>query len=244
MLERLVNLMLRKQHKRRTADIPDWQRQIRDSVAAYTMTSDERIYSLINAVSYVIEQRIPGALVECGVWRGGSMMVIARTLMHYQVTDRDLYLFDTFQGMTAPGSVDVDYDGNKAATKYDATSSNPTGKRWSEASLEDAQSNLASTGYPTERIHYCVGPVEETLPDSAPAHVALLRLDTDWYQSTMHEMIHLYPVVAQHGIVIIDDYGHWRGSKEAVDEYIRDNGVRCFLHRIDYTGREFVKLEQ
>lgn len=243
MLEYLVKFLLRKQYKRRTGDIPDWQQEIRDSVRPYTMTSDERIFSLINAVTYVVQQGIPGALVECGVWRGGSMMVVARTLQHHGHADRDLYLFDTFEGMTEPGAADVDYEGNQASTKYQATSSKPVGQRWSEAGLEDVRRNLAATGYPTERVHYCIGRVENTLPAQAPASVALLRLDTDWYQSTMHEMVHLYPAVSQHGIVIIDDYGHWRGSKEAVDEYLAGTGTRCYLHRVDYSGREFVKLE-
>lgn len=243
MLEYFVKLLLRKQYRRRTGDIPAWQQEIRDSVRPFTMTSDERIFSLINAVTYVIQQGIPGAFVECGVWRGGSMMVIARTLLHHGHADRDLYLFDTFEGMTEPEAVDVDFEGNRAAAKYQATSSNPVGQRWSEAGLEDARRNLASTGYPSDRVHYCVGRVEDTLPAQRPDCVALLRLDTDWYQSTMHEMVHLYPAVSQHGIVVIDDYGHWRGSKEAVDEYLSKTGTRCYLHRVDYSGREFVKLE-
>jgi hypothetical protein len=69
-----------------------------------------------------------------------------------------------------------------------------------------------------------------------------LRLDTDWHASTKHELENLYPIVSKHGIIIIDDYGHWQGSRKAVDEYIQDNQLQILLNRIDYTGRQFVKL--
>lgn len=90
-----------------------------------------------------------------------------------------------------------------------------------------------------DRVHLVAGPVENTLPDAAPEHLALLRLDTDFYSSTAHELAHLYPRLSEQGVLIIDDYGAWRGAKQAVDEYFHDQPV--LLQRIDWTGRLVVK---
>ncbi|HYM86681.1 MAG TPA: TylF/MycF/NovP-related O-methyltransferase, partial [Pseudoxanthomonas sp.] len=74
-----------------------------------------------------------------------------------------------------------------------------------------------------------------------PECIALLRLDTDWYESTRHEMIHLFPRLCVGGVLILDDYGHWLGARRAVDEYLGEHNVPLFLQRIDYTGRYAVK---
>jgi hypothetical protein len=111
---------------------------------------------------------------------------------------------------------------------------------WCNAGLDEVRRNMASTGYPIERIHYIVGQVEETLPRVLPGTVALLRLDTDFYASTRHELLHLYPLVAPEGVVIIDDYGAWRGARRAVDEFLADK-PDIFVHRIDVTGRMFLR---
>jgi hypothetical protein len=98
--------------------------------------------------------------------------------------------------------------------------------------------NIAKTQYPFERIVLVKGPVEKTRPDTVPESIALLRLDTDWYESTRHELTHLYPRLSSGGVLIVDDYGHWQGSRKAVDEFL---GGRLFLSRIDYTGRLAIK---
>jgi hypothetical protein len=97
-------------------------------------------------------------------------------------------------------------------------------------------------GYPKEKLHYVQGKVEDTIPGAAPGQIALLRLDTDWYESTHHELIHLYPRLSAGGVLIVDDYGHWQGSRRAVDEWIAQTGARILLNRIDYTGRVAVKV--
>jgi O-methyltransferase len=211
------------------------------SVAGLTMTSPERIVSLAQAVTYVVENRIPGAFVECGVWRGGSMMVAAYILLSLGVTDRELYLFDTFEGMAPPGTLDVAYSGKLAADILARTPRKEGDSYWCIASIEDVRTNLLSTRYPAERIHLVKGRVEDTVPAAAPAAIALLRLDTDWYESTEHDLRHLYPRLARGGVTIIDDYGHWKGAKQAVDDFLRSQAPRPLLHRIDYTGRSFIK---
>jgi O-methyltransferase len=206
-------------------------------VRPWTMTSAERIYALIQAVRYVSANDIAGDIVECGVWKGGSMAAIARTLLQLQDVKRDLYLFDTFEGMPEPTMKDVDYSGKQAAKVLQ----DEVGSRCADAPLEQVKEILCGTGYPREKIHFVRGRVEETIPASAPVSIALLRLDTDWYASTKHELVHLFPRLAKAGVIIIDDYGHWRGSREACDEYFMQNHIPILLNRIDYTGRIALK---
>lgn len=205
------------------------------AVEPYTMTSTERIYALLNAVRYVVNSGIAGDFVECGVWKGGSVMAMALTLLQLGVDrSRSLYLFDTFSGMTTPGERDVDYLGQQAGAILDSVRC--------EASQQEVEDAVFSTGYEREKIHFVKGPVEETIPAHAPDSIALLRLDTDWYESTRHELVHLFPRLARGGVIIIDDYGHWRGARQAVDEYLAEHRIELLLNRIDYTGRIGVKI--
>lgn len=220
------------------SDLPPWQHKIHDQVKPFTMTGSARIFTQINAVEYIVNHALDGAIVECGVWRGGSMMAAALTLLHLGDTHRDLYLYDTFSGMTKPGDDDLDMFGSPASTIF-KRHSKTTG--WCEAGMEEVLTNMKSTGYSSSHLHFIKGDVEQTLPASAPAQIALLRLDTDWYTSTLHELNHLYPLVTPYGIVIVDDYGHWQGARKAVDHYIQSNSLRIFLHRIDYSARVFIK---
>jgi hypothetical protein len=198
------------------------------------MTSVERIHALIRAVQYIAEHDIAGAIVECGVWRGGSMMAIAQTLMTRNQADRDLYLFDTFEGMTEPGADDRRPDGDPAARIFAETRlSDGIGSDWCRASLNEVQSNLLRTGYPYDLLHFVKGKVEETIPQSAPAAIAILRLDTDWYDSTRHELEHLMPRLTQGGVLIIDDYGDWAGARKATDDYLTRTREKILLNRID-----------
>lgn len=208
----------------------------------YTMTSVDRMYALYNAVHYVVRNRIPGDFVECGVWRGGSAMLIAKALSDLGVTDRKIYLYDTFEGMSAPSAKDVDFTGRNAQALLDATPMDESLSVWCLAGIEEVRRNMARTQYPTEQLVFVPGKVEDTIPEKSPhGQIALLRLDTDWYASTKHELIHLFPKLTERGIMIIDDYGHWQGCREAVDEYFAETNTHPLLHRIDYTGRLVIK---
>jgi O-methyltransferase len=210
-----------------------------DQIKSRTMTSVERIDALCRAVEYIHVNSIPGDIVECGVWRGGSTIAAALTLIRLRTT-RQLWLYDTFVGMTPPSIEDVDINGHYAGDLL-ALEDPDTGANWARSSLADVQQGFSETGYPLELVNFVVGPVEHTIPQNVPATIALLRLDTDWFQSTYHELIHLWPRLADGGILIIDDYGHWAGAKKAVDRYFSECGLRPFLHRIDYTGRLVMK---
>jgi len=224
------------------ADFNDFEKEIIQRVKPFTMTSPERIYSLIHAVRYVLDNNIEGSFVECGVWRGGSMMAVALTLIANQSSNRHLYLFDTFEGMSPPSEVDISIVGERAQEMLTSSVKSEEDFLWAYAPLDKVREALYSTGYPQNRIIFVKGMVEETVPEKAPEKICVLRLDTDWYESTKHELTHLFPRLAIGGVLIIDDYGHWRGAKKAVDEYIQSNKVKILLNRIDYTGRIAIKL--
>jgi len=211
-----------------------------------SITSRPRILAIIDSVRYIVQRDIPGAFAECGVWRGGSVVAMILTLQEQGVTDRDIYLYDTFEGMTAPTEVDTSpLDPPAMETWKEAEAKG--GRAWEyyfdrEVFNEDmVRENVLSTGYPTERVHFVRGKVEDTIPGTVPDRLALLRLDTDWYESTHHELVHLYPLVTPGGVLIIDDYGHWDGSRRAVDEYFSGQADPLLLSRIDYTGRIAIK---
>jgi len=222
-------------------DITEEDLQIIEKVRPFTMTSVERLLALIDATRYVSMNCIEGAFVECGVWRGGSSMSVAMTLLATKNTNRDLFLFDTFKGMSQPTVRDVSHDNVSADAQLQSTQ-HGTGI-WCEAGMSDVRANMESTNYPHSKIHYIGGLVEDTIPNNAPDKIALLRLDTDWYESTRHELKHLYPKLVPGGVLIIDDYGHWKGARQATDEFLQELPVPLFLHRIDYTGRIAIKCE-
>ncbi|MDF1594200.1 MAG: macrocin O-methyltransferase [Desulfobacterales bacterium] len=211
-------------------------------VRSYTMTSPDRIFSLCEAVKYVQDKNIAGDIVECGVWKGGSMMAVAETLLQTGDPNRSLYLFDTFEGMPPPTENDVDISGMTAKCLLETSDMDRDESVWCRANLDVVAKALDSTGYPSERIKLIKGMVEQTIPHLAPEKIALLRLDTDWYESTKHEMEQLFPRLTRGGVLIIDDYGHWQGARKAVDEYLENNNVKILLNRIDYTGRIAVKI--
>lgn len=206
----------------------------------FTMTSRERMYALYQSVRYLVEANVAGDFVECGVWRGGSAMVMAHTLLAQGRRDRRLWLYDTFTGMTVPTARDRDFLGREAQRLLDADD-DPRGRQSVRciADLQEVRQNMSSTGYPHEQIEYVQGEVEATIQARAPESIALLRLDTDWHDSTRHELLHLYPRLVPRGVLIIDDYGHWEGCRLAVDEYFAESPI--LLSRIDYSGRLAVK---
>jgi hypothetical protein len=214
--------------------------QIIRAVREYTMTGNDKLFALIQAVRYVVRHEIPGDVVECGVWRGGSMQAAARALIACGDTTRDLHLFDTFEGMPPPSDKDVRHDGRSADELLAAAQSREGSKVWAMASLEDVRDGFSKVPYPGEQVHYVPGKVEDTIPGAAPEHIAILRLDTDWYESTRHELEHLYPRLAPGGVLILDDYGYWEGARQAVDEFLEQTGERLLLTRMA-SGRIAVK---
>jgi len=203
-----------------------------------TMTKPVKLFGLIEATRYVVRHCIPGDIVECGVWRGGSMQAAALALLDAGVTDRELHLFDTFEGMPPPIERDRRHDGRPAAELL--ASQDRNAKVWAVATLDDVRAGMLELGYPAERIHFHCGLVQDTVPAEAPERIAILRLDTDWYESTRHELENLYDRVSPGGVLILDDYGHWDGSRQAVDEFLERTGEPLLLPPTA-TGRITVK---
>lgn len=228
------------EHELRDMDPVFWP--IYEKCKGYTLTSPERMYSLFKSIEYITKSKIPGCIIECGVWKGGSTMVILESLKHFGDTERYMYLFDTFEGMAPPEKEDADLDGVHALQHLPL-------EGWKEncaVSLEDVTQNVNLTGYPVDKIFYKKGMVEDTIDhgtfkNQCDHQIALLRLDTDWYSSTKHELENLYPILVKNGVLIIDDYGHWKGAKQATDEYFKE--IPILLNRIDYTGRIGIKIE-
>jgi O-methyltransferase len=220
------------------AEYEDELRATIKRVRRHTMTTAPRIAALCDGVEHVVAEDVEGAFVECGVWRGGSVMAMALTLIRLGAADRELHLFDTFAGMPEPGRRDESspYDGYSIHRRW-----RRNGSAWNRVAAADVRRAVESTGYPPERIHLVRGRVEDTLPAHAPERVALLRIDTDWYASTRHELEHLYPRLSVGGVLILDDYGHYEGARRAVEDYFAERGGRPLLSRVDYTGRIAVK---
>lgn len=210
--------------------------EVYNKVKDQTMVRIERCYALYGSIRYILKNNIAGDLVECGVWKGGSSMLMAHTLLQAGVTNRKIYMYDTYEGMSMPGEV----DGAEAMNEWEKGRTNDSHNSMCYSPFETVRSNIMSTGYPAENIVMVKGKVEDTIPGTVPSTISLLRLDTDWYDSTKHELDHLYPLLTKHGALLIDDYGAWHGAKKAVDEYF--NAVpNTFIGRIDYTGRIIVK---
>ncbi len=203
----------------------------------FTMTSYERLYSIYTTVNYLIKNNIDGDFVECGVWKGGSAMMMCLALLKLNVTDKKIYLYDTYQGMTEPTEVDTSIRNKSSKKKYEDNINPKGGNNWCRAELQEVKQNLSSTNYPQENIIFVKGKVEETIPKTMPDKISFLRLDTDWYESTLHELTHLYSKITTKGVLIIDDYGHWKGCRKAVDQYFKSNNIAPLLNRIDYSSR-------
>jgi hypothetical protein len=204
----------------------------------YTMTSKEVMHALYQSVRYVCRRGVPGDFVECGVWRGGSSLLAGLTMRALGAEDRRLHLYDTFEGMTAPTDVDVDVEGEKASAYLDRYSDDG---RWCYADLADVRSTFAEHGFVPPQVSYIEGDVLDTLAADLPEQISVLRLDTDWYESTKFELEMLYPRLQVGGVLIIDDYGHWEGARKAVDEFFEAT-PSILLNRVSYAVRVGVKV--
>ena len=211
-------------------------------VRGNTMTSFERLATLWQQVRYLDRYGIAGALVECGTWRGGSVGMMALAHLATEPTPtRTIHLFDSFEGLPEPTAKDgakaARYAGGRITGALDTIDA-------CSAPLEDNRALLeGEIGYPDALLTYPQGWFQETVPAAAPSlgSIALLRLDGDWYESTVVCLEHLYPLVPPGGVVVIDDYGHWEGARRAVDEFVAALDEPVLLSHIDYTGRYWVR---
>ncbi|HNF30136.1 MAG TPA: TylF/MycF/NovP-related O-methyltransferase [Chitinophagaceae bacterium] len=236
--------LFKKKNKEENLITPEFKEfeEIYNLCKPYTMTGIERMFALYKATEYIVKNNIEGDFVECGVWRGGSSMVILKTLQKFNVTNRKIWLFDTYEGMSEPTEDDKDFTDLSADKQLQKSKKDADSFIWAYATLEDVKKNIELTKYPLENVHFIKGKVEDTIPEKNYFnHCSLLRLDTDWYESTKIELEYFYPLLQKNGVMIIDDYGHWQGCKKAVDEYFATQNFCPLLQRIDYTGRIMTK---
>jgi hypothetical protein len=218
-----------------------WERAVVDTISPYTLTSVERQWALISALKYVHLKGIAGDIVECGVYRGGNL-ILAGLVNQKLGSRRQIWGYDTYEGMSEPSEFDIGTSSGIPATKKFAEEQRDGHNAWCYAPLEEVSSNIERCGLDLSDFRFIKGKCEETLTQAKnlPDKIAILRLDTDWYASTRKELEVLFPLLAQHGVLIVDDYGNWAGAQKAVDEYFRDQPV--LMNRIDYTARLILKV--
>jgi hypothetical protein len=211
-----------------------------------TMASRERVVATINACKYAVLAGIEGDFVECGVWRGGNSIAAKLTFENYG-SDKTVWLFDTFGGMTPPTEFDTTRFSDKSTEERFQAGQKDDHNDWCFASIEDVRSNFDKAGIDPATVRMVVGDVTKTLCDAGnlPDAVSVLRLDTDFYDSTKAELATLYPRLSVGGSLLIDDFGHWDGARRAVEEYFDaiPASARPLLHYTDYTGRMGVKVQ-
>jgi O-methyltransferase len=206
----------------------------------FSMTDETRMYAVAQAVEHIHHLKLKGDFVECGVWRGGNLILLNKLNKFYNL-NKLIYGFDTFEGMTDPTKEDYDLNNIPARKQLKNTHKSQEKRNiWCYSPLEEVKKNISKNVKKNNTI-LCKGPVEKTLLNkkNLPKKISLLRLDTDFYESTKKELEILYPLLVKKGVLIIDDYGHWKGARKAVDEYFKNS--YHWLHRIDYTCRLIIK---
>tara|TARA_B110001450_G_scaffold254416_1_gene279720 strand:+ start:577 stop:1335 length:759 start_codon:yes stop_codon:yes gene_type:complete len=207
----------------------------------YSMTSDLRRLALLKSFHYIKDNKIKGDFVECGVWEGGNIMTLNHLENIYK-TNQKIYAYDTFLGMSEPTKFDIKIkDGTIATKKFEKFKDEDNFSEWDKCTIEKVIENFTKHNLDMDNLNLIKGKVESTLLDknNLPENISLLRLDTDFYESTKIELEKLYPLLSKGGVLIIDDYGAWQGAKKAVDEYFKDTVV--WMHYIDHDCRLIIK---
>jgi len=186
----------------------------------YSMTGHRRMYLLSQAILNAKEKRLEGDFVECGVWRGGNILLY-KLLNDFYGLNKTIFAYDTFEGMNTPENIDIDLRGNYAYKLLQVSKKSENIKNIHCVVKIDTVKKNISRYSNLENINFIIGSVEKSLllEKNLPKKISVLRLDTDWYASTKIELEILYPRLVQGGVLIIDDYGHWQGARRAVDEY-------------------------
>jgi O-methyltransferase len=229
--ESSYEIKTRKAHRRHFLKVTghDFTKALK-KVRPYTMLSRERLYDIYNSIDYIIKNRIPGEIVEIGCWGGGAL-----GLCHYALRknkeSRQIYGYDTFEGHPKPSRVDKDIWGQSQIQRFNQHKTSRRG--WAKITLQKVRKNLTAMGVKSRNIHLVKGKIEETAAKTYPKKIALLRIDVDWFEPTSHSLKFFYPKLSKKGVLIVDDYGHYQGCKEAVDSYFKKSKPR-HVH-IDYS---------
>jgi O-methyltransferase len=219
--------------------------ELLDVVRDRTMVTREGLASLYEQVRICEQRGISGSFVECGVWKGGSVGMMALANLRFGGERRHLHLFDSFEGLPEP---DAAVDGAKALREIEASAhgSGTQGRliplkgvydrRGGPGTVDDNRTLLEQTvGYDPAFVHFHKGWFQETLPADAESvgPIAILRIDADWYASTKVCLEFLFPRVMSGGFVIVDDYGTYEGCRKAVDEFLEAQDRPLSLNRVN-----------
>ena len=224
-------------------ELSSFEKKLLHDVSGLTMTGPDRIFALMKSIEFIQKNNVKGDFVECGVWRGGNLIIFQKFIDKYKLKKK-IYAYDTFKGMSEPETVDKTFDEKKAKQLLNNLMKKKINKKdnilFAYSSKKDVIQNF-KTKTRSNNLKCIEGKVEDTLKikKNLPKKIAILRLDTDWYRSTKIELEKLYPIVQKNGIIIIDDYGYWKGARKAVDEFFKKKNVVIF--KIDFTGRMIIK---
>ena len=236
---KILNYEIRKinEKKKDIIEVNKYEKKLINKCLQYSMTNFERMWSLIQSFHHVRQESLVGDFVECGVWKGGNIILLKKLIEKYNL-NKKVYGFDTFEGMVEPSFYDVNYNNKSAKKMFDEHKKKDIG--FAMCSLDDVKRNIKKNTKP-DNIFLIKGKVENTLKNKKklPKKISILRLDTDFYESTKIELEILFPRLVKGGVLIIDDYGFWKGAKKAVDEYFCD--YRQFMHYVDHSCRLLIK---
>jgi O-methyltransferase len=205
------------------------EKRLTKVIQPHTLVDPERIHSLYTLAQRIEEERIPGDVLECGVYNGGTAAILARVATRSKL-GRTVWLFDSFQGM--PPTTEVD---GLEAQEW-------VGKVL--GSRDRVQDLLRRAGADLRRVRIVEGLFQDTFPAVQIPQIALLNIDADWYESVKLCLEKFYDFIVKGGFVSIDDYGHWPGCREAVDQFFRQRGLSYPLHKVDYSARWFQKHDR
>ena len=236
---KILNYEIRKVNEKKKViiEVNNYEKKLINKCLQYSMTNFERMWSLIQSFHHVRQESLVGDFVECGVWKGGNIILLKKLIEKFNMK-KNIYGFDTFEGMVEPSFYDVNYNNKSAKKMFDEHKKNEIG--FAMCSLDDVKRNIKKNTK-TDNIFLIKGKVEDTLKNKRklPKKISILRLDTDFYESTKIELEILFPRLVKGGVLIVDDYGFWKGAKKAVDEYFCD--YRQFMHYVDHSCRLLIK---
>ena len=220
----------------RIVEMSEEEREIIKIAKKYSMTTEIRMWALINSIKKVDYEKIEGDIVECGIWKGGNIILINKLLKKIKL-NKKIYCYDTFEGMISTDKIDKEISSGRSSLQI--IKDHEYYK--CESLLKETKKNISKNFDDINNIYFIKGRVEDTLTEekNIPDKISICRLDTDYYSSTKIELEVLYPRLVPGGFLIIDDYGHWSGCKKAVDEYFKDKFV--MMHYVDYACRLIIK---
>ena len=229
---------------RMPAEFSDEELNLLSDIGDLTQVGVRGLIATMMACRHVIKRKLEGDFVECGVWRGGCSILAANMFKLHGVSKK-IYLFDTFEGMTPPTEYDFkEISGLSALGKF--TDNQRDGfNQWNYSAIDEVKENFRKADLLSDNIIFIKGDVSETLgnKENLPEKISLLRLDTDFYESTKSELEVLYPLLTIGGNLIIDDYGVWAGPRKATDEYFALHNNSPSFHFIDFGGRIGTKFD-